>query len=775
MFTMSNRPSIPAPPQGTRASGRAGRAPLGTRELWSFIAPFAAPVRLRLVRALALGAVSLAAAALIPLQVDSVLANQGNVAVTTLVIAALMALSVTTSSLSHTTSYRASAVVGQSMAQFVYDRTLLSPMLRQHGMRRPSVISRHTSDVDRVQEALDKTVTEGLPGLGRIVVSLALLLHLEPKAGIVTMGATLVFLLLNSHIGRDMLERDKVRLDTSSELGAVVDESITAGRNLTGMNLVDWMSHRFASRADNLRIATEDQKREANRLVTAARVTGYVALLSVVLIALVSGGSEAGAIAAAVLYIEAVVRGLEALPPWLRDVRLALTSKRRIEQITSATQRVNHDSRVETHTDEASLVIRDLALVPGRSLVEGDLPVPRGGVVAVVVDLGVSMNAFLEVLSGDSNPEAGCALLDGIDVRHPTVKRRIMLVTDDPHLMDASVRDHLRAADPHVRPADVERTLTVMGLGHLSQLADGGLDAPLGSHGAALSVHERQRLMIAMAACSSADVIVLQDLPVLADPDGAAPILAELARRPDRTVIVATKNADVAALASHVIAPIGSRILCGAHRDLLERPEYRAAWERQAAGGIDERILAEVPQSQRDVLRARLITEHFNAGETLYRFGSPGDRIIFVMEGRVSLHAPDEFGTEQLIGDVGPGNFCGDVGQSHSTRAETARAVDDTMVRTLSVEAWSAGVLGLLDSDPAERRVLACVLRADDPTLDTLPDLVLGQSHDETAVALRTMIERGQLRVDDQGRLSISARRRSRAGAAAVLDRLVEL
>ncbi len=761
---MSTRMLTPVP------SGSSGA---GTGELLHFLAPFLRPVRGRVTVALVLATISLGAAAIIPLRVDAVLAGEGNTVMIALGIAALMAVSLIASSISRWLSYRSAAAIGQELSEYVYDHTLDAPMLRQQGMRRPSVISRHTSDVDRVEEAVDVTVTEGLPGVGRIVVSLALLMYIEPKAGWVTLVATLLFLVLNSRISRGMLERNKARMDTSSEISAVVDESITANRNLTGMNLSSWMRDRFAQRASNLRVATEEQKREASRLITAARFTGYAALLAVVVISIASGGGEAGAIAASLLYIEAVVRGLESLPTWLRDIRLAVTSKRRIEQITQAQPRVTRSTSTATSSELPSFVLRDLALNSGCPLVVGDTFVPRGGIVAVVTDMGVSTNAFLEVLSGDADPASGSVLFDGIDVRQPSIKRRIMLLTDDPVLMDASVNDHLRASGVGLSGSDIARVLEMVGIGHLTELPNGGLDARLGTLAERLSVHERQRLMIGMAALGDADVVVLQDLPLLADPDSATPALAALSRRADRTVVFATSSSELAARADCVVAPIGTHIAVGPHRQLMEVPEYAAVWERQIAGGVDARILESIPEAQRETLRARLLTEHFRAGDILYRAGSPADRVMFIVTGRVGIFTNDDDGNERLVAEIGSGNFCGDVGQADARRTETVRAVNDTMVRTLCVEAWSAGVLGLLDADPAERMVMAAILRADHPTIEQLPNLVFGIDAEEATAAATALLESGQLRADDAGRLSIVMRRRARSHK--VLDQLAGL
>jgi len=569
-----------------------------------------------------------------------------------------------------------------------------------------------------------------------------------------------------------MLGKDKARLDASSEVGALVDESITANATVTGLNLQDWMKSRFAERALRLHLATKIQKGEAVRLITAARFTGSVALVVIAAIAIQGGSSEAGTIAAALLYVDAVVRGLEAMPPWLREVRLAVTSKRRIERITTSSPRVSRPESVADGTAEANLILRDLSLDSAHQVMTGDLVIPRGELLAVVGGTDVSATGLLEVIAGDANPHSGTVLLNGIDVRSPVVKRRLLLVTDSSPLMDASVRDHIRAADPSITDEAVEAVVDAVGIGHLRELDGGGLTAALGTQADRLSVHERFRLMLAMAVASSADVVALEEIPVLADPDTAAPIISALLARAGRTVLLQTANSEVAAKADRVLAGIDGTIVLGPHSELMAQPGYSQIWERQVGGGVDTRILETIPESQRDILRSRLITEHFAAGDTLFRKGSPADRIIYIVTGRVAIMASHRDGSERKLAEIGPGNFCGDVSQPGARHAETVRAIDDTMVRTLSVESWSAGVLGILDSDPIQRRVVSTILRGDHVTVHALVAELAEYGPAEVQSAIDELIATGQLRANEQGLLGISARRRSLSGSSAILDRL---
>jgi hypothetical protein len=188
--------------------------------------------------------------------------------------------------------------------------------------------------------------------------------------------------------------------------------------------------------------------------------------------------------------------------------------------------------------------------------------------------------------------------------------------------------------------------------------------------------------------------------------------------------------------------------------------------------GVDEKVLEALPEGQREHVRARLVTERYHAGETLFRAGSPADRVVFVTTGRVALYSTGPTGEEQRVAIVGAGNFVADASSPGARHAHTVRAMEDATVRTVSTEAWSAGLMGVLDASPVERRVLVAVLRGDHPDESE----VLAHLNDLDPVAARTaihaLVESGRVKRSPDGRLSITARRRHSTAATSVLDRL---
>ena len=746
---MTNKP---APPPEAGAIGTVGSFTSLARWYWPYVRPF----RKRLIIVSFGLAIVLACQALIPLTVESILHHgEWDPRAMTLLIAMII-IQLGIGQLTHFWSHVLASSSATLLRERIFDRTLNSKVLRQDHLVRSSVVSRHTSDVDHVSVAFETSLSLGIPGVFRIVISLGLLTVLEWEAGLVMSIAAVLFVFLRMRIGKSLVIADRDRLSASSRVGESVDEALTAPRTIAGLHLNPWIAGRFSRRALNLEEAAHRQGFKVAQLVTGAHAAGLVGLVAVVAFALTSGGAGLAGVAASLLYVEGVVRGLEVLPLWVRGVQLAIVSRHRIDQIL-----VHADSRSQEDV-----------MFAGFTIPTGELSFPDHCMVGIVTPNDVDPDVALAVLSGGEHSSAWRVSLEGHLVRAQGVNTETLHVPQEPLAFNATIVEHFKALVPDIEVSAVTNLLNDVGLGYLATAPD-GLTLPLGPAGNHLTIDERQRLALAMSMATQSQMLLVGPLLALADTDTALPLIKTLRERQFAAVVVNARTAEVAASMDLMIFATATSMRMGTHEELLlESPEYSQLWlSRLSSMDVDLSVLG-IDEDSQGSLVTRLVTERYETGDTIYREGAPADRIIFTVSGQIEIRATDVTGVERRVAVMGPGNHCGDLRLTPGElRAETAVAIENCIVRSLSREAISAGMTGLLDRTATERRIVSAILRTGPSTLDELRVLLADVDESDIDSALSLLKSDGAI-AEESGRFRTVQTRAAKTGVADILDKI---
>jgi branched-chain amino acid transport system ATP-binding protein len=222
-----------------------------------------------------------------------------------------------------------------------------------------------------------------------------------------------------------------------------------------------------------------------------------------------------------------------------------------------------------------------------------DLDVNDGEIVTLIGANGAGKSTLMMTIFGNPRASAGSVTFDGRDITqlpsHEIAQLRIAQSPEGRRIFPRmTVLENLQmgatVADPAHFAEDIKRVCALFPL----------LDKRMGQRGGTLSGGEQQMLAIARALMARPRLLLL-DEPSL----GLAPMLAqqifrairELNQRDKLTVFLVEQNAFHALKLAHrgYVIVNGEITLTGTGRELLERPEVRAAYleggRRDAAGG----------------------------------------------------------------------------------------------------------------------------------------------------------------------------------------------
>jgi ABC-type multidrug transport system fused ATPase/permease subunit len=232
-----------------------------------------------------------------------------------------------------------------------------------------------------------------------------------------------------------------------------------------------------------------------------------------------------------------------------------------------------------------------------------DLDVAAGKTVAVVGGTGSGKTTLVSLIPRLYDPTAGSVVVDGVDVRDvdlTALRREIAMVSDDPFLFSATVRENVAYARPDATEEEIERAARQAGIHDFIVGLPDGYDTMIGERGLTVSGGQRQRIAIARALLRDPRILILDDATSSVDATTEAEIknaLRGLMRT--RTTFIIGHRLSTIALADEIVVLEEGRIIArGAHDELLETSDlYREIAEK----GLPDQVFLTRDPEEREV------------------------------------------------------------------------------------------------------------------------------------------------------------------------------
>lgn len=305
-----------------------------------------------------------------------------------------------------------------------------------------------------------------------------------------------------------------------------------------------------------------------------AEYLGMSALLVVGFVLVSSGAGTLGGTTAAMLLFLRLFGPINQLLFIVDELQSALASLGRIVGVIAAEEA---GAEAPAPASSGALRLTDLgyAHLPGHPVLSGvSVTVPARGTVAVVGASGAGKSTLAALAAGMHLPTVG------------SVARRdpVVLVTQEVHLFDGTLRDNLTLAAPAATDADLTESLRRVGAAPLLRRI--GLEGVLGASGSALTPAEAQQLALARVLLADPATVILDEATAEAGSIDAGRLeraASEVLR--GRTALVVAHRLTQAETADHVVLMEAGRIAEeGTHAELLASGgRYARLWEAWSA------------------------------------------------------------------------------------------------------------------------------------------------------------------------------------------------
>lgn len=232
--------------------------------------------------------------------------------------------------------------------------------------------------------------------------------------------------------------------------------------------------------------------------------------------------------------------------------------------------------RVIFSYDEGTPVLRDVSFVA-----------PAGTTTALVGSSGSGKSTLIGLVTAFHRPDTGKVLVDGRDLatlRLRDYRSRLGVVLQESFLFDGSIAENIGYGSPTSSRAEIEEAGRIAYCDEFVSGFDEGYETVIGERGVKLSGGQRQRLAIARAILADPDVLILDEATSSLDSESEAMIQDALAalRRGRTTFVIAHRLSTIQSADQILVIEGGEIVERGAHAELLAAGgRYHELYTRQ--------------------------------------------------------------------------------------------------------------------------------------------------------------------------------------------------
>jgi ATP-binding cassette subfamily B protein len=381
------------------------------------------------------------------------------------------------------------------------------------------LLTRLTSDTDRVAEVISWGLLEAFWGISMISFCLLVLFFYSWKLGLIVALSIPFMLLVSVKIRMLVLQYSRASRKINSELTAAFSEHINGIIVNKSTAQEARVSREFQALTSRMQGASYRASYYTAMYIPLVILTGSFAAAFVVYF----GGNMALAVPA-IITVGTLVAALDyATKIFIPIVDISMFYARAQGSLSAG-------ERIFSLIDEP-LDIKDADFAsdfdPIRGAIQFDqvdfyynkeqailknfnLTIKAGESIALVGATGEGKSTIANLIARFYEPKAGSLRIDGVDYKTKTLKslrKQLGIVLQTPHLFKGTIRDNISYARKEATDAEIKATLNLVGANHFAAR----LDEEVGEEGENLSMGEKQLISFARAILPNPKILIMDE------------------------------------------------------------------------------------------------------------------------------------------------------------------------------------------------------------------------------------------------------------------------
>jgi ABC-type multidrug transport system fused ATPase/permease subunit len=444
------------------------------------------------------------------------------------------------------------------------------------------LMSRATIDLQSVRFFLGYGLIFFAQHLVTIVVVTIVLFVYDWRLAFVALAITPAIVLIAyrySRVSHPVLRDVQQKL---ADVATVAEESIVGVHVVKSFAQEERRERRFADAADAVFGQTLAANRQRALYVPLLTFLPSLAQAAVLLLGgrmVINGSMSLGNFFAFNFLVAMLVMPLRMLGMWIGQSQRATAAGERIFEVLDEPEEIADRPDAVPLPPGPGQVRFDrvsFGYDPERPVLEDiDLEMAPGRTLALIGRTGSGKTTLASLVPRFYDATAGRILVDGHDVRdveRRSLRREIGVISQDPFLFSASVRDNIAFGTPDAPHDAVEAAARAAQAHEFVEELPHGYDTVIGERGITLSGGQRQRIAIARALLIDPRILVLDDATASVDATTESRIRAGLREvMRGRTTIIIAHRLSTIALADEIVVLEHGRVAArGTQADLLE-------------------------------------------------------------------------------------------------------------------------------------------------------------------------------------------------------------
>lgn len=454
--------------------------------------------------------------------------------------------------------------------------------------------------VDAFEGIGDRLYEDLLPTGLRILAVLSVLFYHNTLIGLILVGWTVLYLLINYWFALYKLRYDSERAEIDSQTTAQLADTITNAVNIkvfTGFKDESRGFKRLTEKQRAIRLLSWnlDEAMNAGQVVLGILLEFAVFYFAVRFWH--QGILTLGDFVLIQAYLLQIFNQLWGFGRVVRSMYRHLADAEEMVEILNLPHEIQDKPRSKKLVvKEGAIEFKNVSFTytKTRDVIKNfDLAIAAGERVGLVGPSGAGKSTITALILRFYDVTEGAILIDGqntADVTQESLRQNIAYVPQDPILFHRTLMENIRYGR---RDATDKEVMRAAKLAHcdefIEKLAD-GYNTYVGERGIKLSGGERQRVAIARAILKNATILVLDEATSSLDSHVEALIQDALAKLMEgkTTIVIAHRLSTIMKMDRIVVVEEGRIQETGTHQELLENAKglYKKLWEVQAGGFI---------------------------------------------------------------------------------------------------------------------------------------------------------------------------------------------